>query len=302
MQLTTMLTIPSSPRREIVIGKLRGIVHPPSSPIRIIRRAGRTHAIRAYRLGTLRAAARSRRRQWLQPPGRAITLNGILSTMLIMIKVQRRIRIGTMQSNPKRILPQSLTRGSREEDVNARLALPWIDGGGGSPSFVAAAAAGGAGAARGGGSSARAGGGATVGDFLLFVDAAVVEDVLEGVVFVGGGGGFGGGRLMGVAVVGVAVVVIRETRWSHRSRSRRSRKTTPRPWMRSHGSAGSTVISLPSSAHAATTIIVFDDIHARQGLSEGANHIVLLHASIGIHHIIDSSTTVFVVMGSCKLY
>ena len=99
--------------------------------------------------------------------------------------------------DPECILPQCLARTLGKEDIDARLTLPVRADG------------------RGGGRSGAHSGGAAARNFLRLVNAAIVENILEGimmmfdVVIVGAVNGARGGLITAVAVV-VSVKVIRK--------------------------------------------------------------------------------------------
>mmetsp|Transcript_17198 Transcript_17198/g.32266 ORF Transcript_17198/g.32266 Transcript_17198/m.32266 type:complete len:228 (-) Transcript_17198:387-1070(-) len=216
--------------------------------------------------------------------------------VLPVVNIERWIGNGTVH-DPKGIFPQRFRGTLREENVDARLALTIVGDGGAWPrsSSVGASPRGSGGAAMEGGPSS--GGGAAVSHFLLFVNTAVVEDVLEGIVFgvavVGGRFDCGGG--LSVAVVVVPIIVIRKP-CRGRNHRRSARKAGPRTVVGSHSSAGSAIPLLSLSPASSTTAIVnvsSRHIHARQRLAEGADHVVL----VVIHH--GSSSSVFNVLMRC---
>mmetsp|Transcript_11328 Transcript_11328/g.24581 ORF Transcript_11328/g.24581 Transcript_11328/m.24581 type:complete len:293 (+) Transcript_11328:2677-3555(+) len=286
------------------IGELRGVVHAPvPAVVRVVRGAAiaTREAIRAHCLGTLATRTGGRGRQRLQSSPTAIG-HGIIVVAIVvvlpMVNIERWVGNGTMH-DPKGIFPQRFRGTLREENVDAWLALTIVGDGGAWPrsSSVGASPRGAGGSTMEGGPSS--GGGATVSHFLLLVNTAVVEDVLERIVFgvavVGDRFNCGGG--MSVVIGVVPIIVIRKP-CRGRSHRRSARKAGPRTIVGSHGSAGSAIPLLalsPASSATATAIVDVSSrhIHARQRLAEGADNVVL----VVIHH--GSSSSVFNVVMRC---
>mmetsp|Transcript_4049 Transcript_4049/g.7538 ORF Transcript_4049/g.7538 Transcript_4049/m.7538 type:complete len:217 (-) Transcript_4049:315-965(-) len=206
-----------------------------------------------------------------------------------MIEVQRGVGNCSMH-DAKGILPQGLGGTLAEEDVNAGFALSPCAVRGGRGSLASPGASGSGGSNGHGLRRARGVGRATMSiDLIFFVNAAVIEDVLERIVVAGS---FASG-LLALAIVVVAIIVVREARRSRGGRSRRYGKTAPR--------SRSAVPSLWIVSSHSASFVLTGEIDARQSLAEGANYIVFLHPTsvVRIIHHDDSSGTVVVIAVGC---